>query len=122
MQRIHRKQMSQEQIVYVETLVHNITEWNFATDHAMLEAAKDGIKKDALVNTLRYGDVIEVNDKGRVVMRLMTGMMKGTVTVVSLRDRCLVTAWRNKGSDCHSTLRLSDYTWNVNVIEYLRTI
>src|ERR1700722_18006405 len=122
MQRIHRKQMTAEQIVYVETLIHSTTGWDFATDHAMLEAAKDGIKKDALVNTWRYGDVIEVNDKGRVVMRLMKGMMKGTVVVVAVKNRVLVTAWRNKGSDNHKTLVLSDYTWNVNVIEYLRSI
>jgi hypothetical protein len=121
-ERKHRSQMSAEEILFAETLVHSITEWNFAVDHIMDRMAEKKIKKQDAVNTLRYGDVIEVNDKGRVVMRLMKGMMKGTCVVASIHDRVLVTAWFNKGSDNHSTLNKSEYTWKVNVIEYLRRI
>jgi hypothetical protein len=121
-ERKHRSQMSQEEILFAETLVHGITEWNFAVDHIMDRMAEKNIKKQDAVNTLRYGSVIEVNDKGRVVMRLMKGMMKGTCVVVSIHDRVLVTAWFNKGSDNHKTLNKSEYTWNVNTIEYLRRI
>lgn len=120
MERKHRSQMSAEEIKYAETLVHSITEWNFAVDHVMDRMAEKKIKKQDAVNTLKYGDVIEVNDKGRLVMRLMKGMMKGTCVVVSVHDRVLVTAWFNKGSDNHKTLDKSEYTWKVNVIEYLK--
>lgn len=120
MNRIHYTQMSKQEIEYTESLIHSVTEWNFAVDHAMDRMAGKGIKKGDVLNALRYGSVIEVNDKGRVVMRLMKGMMKGTCAVVSVRDRVLVTCWFNKGRDNHSTLDKSEYTWRVNVIEYLR--
>jgi hypothetical protein len=118
--RIHRKQMTAEQIVFTEALVHNMSEWNFAVDHVMQRMLEKKVTKDAAVNTLKYGEVIEVNDNGRVVMRLMKGMRAGTVVVVSIRDRVLVTAWYNSPKDNHKTLNLSEYTWKLDVITYLK--
>jgi hypothetical protein len=118
--RIHRKQMTAEQIVFTEALVHNMSEWNFAVDHVMQRMLEKKVTKDAAVNTLKYGEVIEVNDNGRVVMRLMKGMRAGTVVVVSIRDRVLVTAWYNSPKDNHKTLNLSEYTWKLDVIGYLK--
>jgi hypothetical protein len=118
--RIHRKQMTAEQIVFTEALVHNMSEWNFAVDHVMQRMLEKKVTKDAAVNTLKYGEVIEVNDNGRVVMRLMKGLRAGTVVVVSIRDRVLVTAWYNSPKDNHKTLNLSEYTWKLDVIGYLK--
>lgn len=39
-----------------------------------------------------------------------------------LAEASAVTAWFNKGSDNHKTLNKSEYTWNVDVIDYLRRI
>jgi hypothetical protein len=112
--------MTAEQIVFTEALVHNMSEWNFAVDHVMQRMLEKKVTKDAAVNTLKYGEVIEVNDNGRVVMRLMKGLRAGTVVVVSIRDRVLVTAWYNSPKDNHKTLNLSEYTWKLDVIGYLK--
>lgn len=122
MERKHRKQFTAEEIVYTEALIHGITEWNFAVDHVLERMEQKHISKQDLINTLKYGEVIEVNDRGRVVLRLMKGKRKGTCVVVSVHDRVLVTAWYNAGNDQHKTLNLGEYIWNINVIDYLRSL
>ena len=59
MQRKHRSQMTTEEIKYAETLVHSITEWNFAVDHIMDRMAEKNIKKQDAVNTLRYQQALD---------------------------------------------------------------
>ena len=114
--------MSPAEITFAETLVHNMCEWNLATDHVVGRMKQKGIKKDAIVNTLKYGDVIEVADNGRVTLRLMKGMANGTCVVVSLRDKVVVTCWYNNPKDRHATLDLSDYTMTADVVTFLRSI
>ena len=132
MERKHRSQMSAEEITFVETLVHSINEWDItATQHALDEAAykqrptghtvgQSAITKTDILNTLKYGEVIELNDRGRVVIRLMKGKRAGTCAVINPATRKVVTVWYNDPRDNHETLRLSAYTWNVDVIVYLR--
>ena len=118
----HRKQMSPAEIQYTETLVHSIDGWALTNDHMLAEMQKDCISKRDVAITAKWGEVIAVQSNGRIVLRLMTGMRKGVVVVLSLADRTFVTTWYNKPTDNHATLRLSEYTWKVNVIEYLRSI
>lgn len=119
MERIHRTQMSAAEIVYTESLVHAIMSWDFSHDHVMDRMVEKKIAKNDIVNTLKYGDVIEVNSLGRVILRLMKGKMKGTCAVVSIRDRRLVTTWYNDPRDNHKTLDKSEYEWRVDVIKFL---
>jgi hypothetical protein len=122
MQSKHRKQMTAAEIQYTESLVHGIDTWCFDNDHLLARMEQKGVsKKDAAI-TLRWGAIIRVQDDGRVLLRLMNGMRKGVCVVVSLKDFTLVTAWYNKPTDQHTTLDMSEYTWKVNVIEYLRSI
>ena len=118
----HRTQMSAVEIQYAETLVHSIDGWGLENDHLIARMTAKGVSKRDVAITAKWGEVIEVKSNGRIVLRLMTGMRKGVVIVVSLHDRMLVTAWYNKPCDNHKTLDLSAYTWKVNVIEYLRSI
>jgi hypothetical protein len=113
-------QMSAAEIKFTETLTHGIDGWDFTDDHILERMEQKGVSKRDLAITLKWGEVIEVNDRGRVVMRLMTGMRKGVVAVVSIPDRSLVTGWFNKPSDNHKTIDMSEYAWKVNVVEYLR--
>jgi hypothetical protein len=114
--------MSPAEITFTETLVHSIVDWSFENDHLLDRMLSKGVtKKDAAI-TCKWGEVIAVQSNGRIVLRLMKGMRKGVVIVVSLSDRMLVTAWYNKPTDNHATLDLSQYAWQVNVIEYLRSI
>lgn len=122
MQSKHRKQMTADEIEYVETLVHAIPAWDFTREHMVERMAQKGVSaKDAAI-TLKWGAVIRVQDDGRVLLRLMNGMRKGVCVVASLKDRTLVTAWYNKPTDQHATLDMSEYTLKVNVITYLRSI
>ena len=120
MQSKHRKQMSPTEILFTETLVHAIDGWDFTNDHMLTRMAQKGVsKKDAAI-TLKWGEVIRVQDDGRVLLRLMTGLRKGVCVVASLRDKRLVTAWYNHPKDNHKTLDMSEYTWRVDVVAYLR--
>jgi hypothetical protein len=124
--RKHRSEMSTKEIAWTEKLVHGVREWNFAVDHVLERMAEKGITKQALLDTLRYGEVIEVNSRGRVVMRLRVKlnptMQRGTCVVISVRDKVLVTAWYNSERDHHNTLDRSEYGWNVDVITYLESL
>jgi hypothetical protein len=122
MDRKHRIEMSKSEISFAETFIHSITEWNFATDHAMERMEEKGVAKLDVINTLKYGEVVEVNSYGRVVLRLILKGKGACIVVVGLRDRALVTTWFNKAVDNHKTLRVSDYGWKVNTTEYLRSI
>jgi hypothetical protein len=122
MERKHREQMSPAEIEYSESLVHGITDWNLMTHHAAERMAEKHIAKQDVVNTLKYGAVIEVTSLGRIVVRLMKGKMKGTCAVVSPKDKTVVTVWYNRGSDNHSTIDMSQYGWDVNVITFLEKI
>lgn len=122
MERKHRIEMSKTEIVFAETLVRSINEWNFATDHAMERMEQKGVAKQDVLNTLKYGEVIEVNSYGRVVLRLTLKGKGACIVVVGLRDRALVTTWFNRATDNHKTLNVSEYGWKVNVIEFLRSI
>jgi hypothetical protein len=121
-ERKHRTQFTEAEIVYTETLVHGIREWDFSKDHVLERMAEKKISKADLVNTLTWGEVIEVNDRGRVVLRLKNGKRKGVCVVASIADRVLVTAWYNKPTDNHATLNESEYQWKVDVIKYLRSL
>ena len=126
MDRKHRSQMSPAEINFTEKLVHGITEWNFAVDHILDRMAQKHITKQDVLDTLKHGEVVEVNSRGRVVLRLRVKynatMKRGTCVVVSIANKVLVTAWFNNERDHHDTLDRSEYNWNVNVIEYLRSI
>ena len=128
MQSKHRRQMSPEEIRFEESTVHAVDVWCFDNDHLLQRmAAKQISKKDAVL-AAKHGEVIRVQDDGRVVMRLMrptppfAADRVGTVVCVSLLDKTIVTAWYNDPKDNHKTLRLREYTWRVNVIDYLRSI
>ena len=119
MQSKHRKQMTADEIQYAETLVHAIDGWDFTDDHMLLRMEQKGVsKKDAAI-TLKWGAVIRVQNDGRILLRLMTGMRKGVCVVAHIPSRTLVTAWFNNPKDQHATLDMSEYTWRVNVVEYL---
>lgn len=125
MERKHRKQMTQSEIRFAESLVHKTDGWNLAVNHTLERMAAKKITKQDLIDTLRFGEVIEVNSLGRLVLRLrlkLTPTMKrGTCVVISVTNRVVVTAWFNSEKDHHATLDLSEYRWNVKVIEYLKS-
>lgn len=123
MERKHRNQMTSTEIKYVEALVHAITEWDLATEHAEERMREKNVSKSDVVSTLRYGAVIEVKNNGRVLMRARAtnGKMKDTCVVVDINARAVVTVWRNFGADNHKTLIQSEYTWTADIVTFMRT-
>jgi hypothetical protein len=124
----HRRQMSPAEIRFAETTVHAVDTWCFDNDHLLQRMQQKQISKKDAVLAAKYGEVIRVQDDGRVVMRLMRPTQPfatdkvGTVVCVSLLDKTIVTAWHNDPKDNHMSAGLDAYTWQVNVIEYLRSI
>jgi hypothetical protein len=125
----HRRQMSQDEIRFAERTIHAINDWRLeGNDHLNERMEEKGVsKKDALL-ALRCGEIIRVQDNGRVVMRLMRPTQPfssdrvGTCVCASLTDHTLVTAWYNEPTDNHDNLNISMYRWRVDVVEYLKTL
>lgn len=114
--RKHRQQMSYAEIDYVEQLVHQLSGWSL--NSGLIHAQRNGrtFTHEQVMNALKTGQVIEVNSNGRVLMR----DSKGTCAVVSVRDLYLATVWFNHPRDTHKTLKRGEYTWRINVIDYIR--
>lgn len=121
--RKHRVQMSPDEISYAETLVHSIQPVvNPRNAHFVEEMQNDGIQLDDVIQTLRMGSIIEVNDLGRCLVRMLQGPKSGTCAVINIHNGHIVTAWKNNPRDNHKTLRLNEYRWDVNVAEFLSTV
>lgn len=116
--RKHAVQMTAEEKMFAKALVNAIERVNVRNGHLLDEMKKDNLTVQDVLDAVRQGDVVEVNSLGRAVVR----HARGTVVVVNLRNHDVVTAWYNRPTDQHKTLRMSEYTWKVNVVEYLRTL
>lgn len=118
MQRKHRSQMSQEEIDFVEYLLSAMAGWRI--EPALIHASKSGRRftKDEVLHAIKTGDVIEVKSDARVLIR----SKRGVCVVVSLCDRVCITVWYNDPKDTHITLKRGEYTWRVNVIDYVKTL
>ena len=118
MKRKHRLQMSQEEIDFVEYVLYAMSGW--VIESALIHAAKKGRKftQAEVLQAIKTGRVIEVNSYGRVLIR----SAKGVCVVVSLCDRLAITVWFNAPHDNHKTLKRNEYTWDVNVISYIKNL
>jgi hypothetical protein len=117
MERIHRAQMTAEEIAFVERKVHGMEPDFDKVPHLATRLTEKRLTRDAVLNAVRHGLVIEVNSNGRALMRSKSG----TCAVISLYDQALVTAWPNNPNDRHKTLRREEYTWNIDVITYVKS-
>ena len=117
MDRRHRTQMTDAEILFVETLIHATDRW--IIESALIHASRNGRRftREEVLEALHTGLFVEVNSLGRVLFR----SAKGVCVVVSLQGRYAVTVWFNRPQDTHKTLKRSEYTWKVNVIEYVKS-
>jgi hypothetical protein len=114
--RKHRKQMTQAEIEYIENLVHN-SFWRIdAVFRGHMAKRGRNFTNQQLVHACKTGHIIEVNDRGRVLMRDSLGVC----VVLSIKDRLIFTAYANDPKDTHDYSALTLYTWKVDVISYLR--
>jgi hypothetical protein len=93
--------------------------------HAVGRMAQKNVNAREIGNALRYGQAIELhNESGewRVLLRHESGRPRVAVCVVFAIERGeVVTVWKNRGDDKHSTLDLSAYKFGFNVCAVLQT-
>lgn len=122
----HRKQMTAAEIAVVERHVHSIRKFRADNSHLLHEMKHDKYTKEIthkdIAKALKKGEVIEVAEGHRALVRLTTGERSGVCVVISLRDDTVVTTWYNNPTDTHRTLDLSKYQWNVNAIDFIRSV
>ena len=117
MQRKHRIQMNDSEIACAEFVAHATTGWTFGDNvHLFERLTSKRITRDEVIIALQSGDVIEVQDGGRIVLRSGGGI----AVVACLRTLTIVTTWRNDVDDTHATLDLSEYTWQIDLEVFLR--
>lgn len=122
----HRKQMTAAEIATVENHVHSIRNFRAKNSHLLHEMKHDKytteITHDDIATTLAQGEVIEVAERFRALVRLTKGERSGVCVVISLRDNEVVTTWYNNPTDTHRTLDLTKYQWNINAVEFISRV
>jgi hypothetical protein len=113
----HRVQMTAREREYAEFVAHSTAGWTLS-NNVHLDGRMDSkrITRDEIIGALQGGQVIEVKDDNRIVMRSDDGF----VAVADVRTKTVVTAWFNAPSDNHRTLDLSEYTWQVDVTKFMK--
>jgi hypothetical protein len=126
MLRKHRKQMTPAEISAVENHVHSIRQFRATNTHLLHEMKHDKYTKeithDDIATALAHGEVIEVTDRYRALVRLTHGNRSGVCVVISLRDNTVVTTWFNNPTDSHRTLDLSKYQWNIDATQLVSRV
>lgn len=119
--RRHRKQMSASEIEAVETVVHSQprSAWVFGP-HAYTKMLAKDVSHDEVLETLRDGRVIEANvNRDLCVVFRKEFKTTAVCVVVALKNRWIVTVWRNPNRDNHETLDIEKYNWNTNLSEVM---
>lgn len=116
MERKHVKQMSPVERAIVETLVHNTLDWSSKTFYLVGRMNERRITRADALQCLRYGNVVELQNVGRVVMRDRTGVC----VVADIPARHVVTVWYNAPDDNHYTLDNRLYQWHVDAVSFVQ--
>ena len=123
--RKHRQQMKAAEITALEARIHQVCSPELA-GHAAQRMEQKSVSAQEITNCLRWGQAVEIHNEAgelRAVVRHQYGKPKVAVcVVVSLETGVVVTTWKNKGSDNHSTLNLWAYQWQVNVASVLTAL
>ncbi len=117
--RKHVSQMTTEEKIMVRAEVEKVKEWRI-TAYANSRANHRVLAESDILAAIHHGKVIEYNrnkDDKRVLLR-GTRLLHGkcvVCVVVSLTDRCVVTAYVNKENDVHRTLNWELYDESINI-------
>jgi hypothetical protein len=116
--RKHRFQMSDQEIARIERHVHAIPSWS-NVEHALHRMVEKGVTPEQVLRTLECGYVVEVHnniaDDIRCVFRRNSGW-NSICVCVSLTKKYVVTVWKNKVDDNHSTLNPRKYQWKADLL------
>lgn len=109
--------MNASEIEWAEFTAHSTSGWTLSNNvHLNERMGSKRITRDDVINALQAGQVIEVKDDNRIVMRSDAGF----VAVADMKTKVVITAWFNAPTDTHRTLDLSEYTWQVDITKFMR--
>lgn len=124
--RKHTKQMSPKEREVLRDAVDSldITSWDRFSRHCIDRILEKKVSAVDIVETIKYGEIIEAHNEVkndiRVLLRKVTKKGRSTCVVVSLRDGQIVTCYKNRNKDKHSTLGWSEYQWKVDLVEEVK--
>lgn len=118
--RKHVKQMSPEE---QETVIRAINSFHVSyslkfKEHTYYRMKQKGITSKDIVDTIKFGKIVEVHNKVRNDIRVLLRLRrkKESICVVfSLREGTAITAYKNDRSDNHYTIDWSEYKWKANL-------
>ncbi len=121
--RKHVVQMSRYEADSMTRFIQTVRGWQGLNQtHITDRKNKWNVTDSEILIALRDGEIIEVHNnvapEVRAVVRADIGMRSICVTV-SLTTKTVVTMWVNTTNDQHSTLRLEEYSWKVNLMQVL---
>lgn len=119
--------MTWDERTLLDSFVQSIAAFEFDSPHAETRMAEKGISREEINQTIQAGLPIELNNIAWYDIR---AVIRGPSyepgfdcsVVVSLSRRVVITAWRNRVEDTHSSLTLHNKTWNVSVKQILDTL
>ena len=121
--RKYHTQMNAAEKQAVELAVRAIAARRAFVDHAEERMHQKHVAAKDIEICLRYGSVIELHNEAgelRALIQHSFGKPKVKVSVViGLTSGNVVTTWKNSAMDNHSTVDISKYTWQVNVVSIL---
>lgn len=112
----HRSQMTEGEISFIELMVHASAFGLHLSDHTVQRMQKKGVCEWEALKCLDEGIVTELKANGRATMRDDSGPVPVTV-VYALRDRVVVTCWKDSGPVAKS---MKPYQWQVNACNFMK--
>lgn len=115
--RKHRSQASPLEIQAIEKLVHATRGW-YISPHAVSRQKTRVFTWQDILDTLRAGDLIEVNQTPvdtRVVFRFDVDANASCCVCASIIKPLVISVWFNHPTDNHDTIDLTQYRWVVNL-------
>lgn len=119
--RKHTKQMSPREREVLREAIDSldITSWAHFGHHSVERLVEKGLSAVDIVNTIKFGDIIEAHNKIegdiRVLLRQPTKRGSSVCVVISLLRGNIVTGYENNNKDKHFTIDWSEYKWKVDL-------
>jgi hypothetical protein len=116
--------MTGAEIELIESFRRGIAQFSLDTPYLEARMAERGISLEDIHYTVHHGRLVEINN---VVWYDIRAALRHSLSeydctaVVSLSRRVVITAWKNRADDVHSSRTLHQKTWNPDIKRLLDT-
>lgn len=115
----HRYQMTLTEVEFIEICVRARAFNLHLAEHTVKRMAEKNVNECEAMQTLEEGYVVEMKANGRVLMRYDEDGKESVCVVFALKDRAIVTCWKNKPEE-HAKPNLTPYRWTVNACAFMK--